>query len=82
MIIISGAVALALLASIVAYADNIYASYSGSGTIEKFDWSEGVSTFAAGMSGGPSGIAIQVPEPVTFLLLGLGGLALISKWGR
>ena len=57
---------------------NLFAAAFDAGTIEKFDSSGNMSVSASGLMG-PVGIAVEIPEPATLLLLGLGGLMLRKK---
>ena len=51
-------IAITLLTSSLTYADNIYVSCLGNGTIEKFDSSGNRSTFASGLNS-PDGLAFD-----------------------
>jgi DNA-binding beta-propeller fold protein YncE len=61
-------------------AGNLFVSdWSGRGSIYEFTPGGACSTFASGLNG-PQFLAFQpVPEPATFLLLSLGGLAIVRK---
>ena len=56
---------------------NLYVANAGDGTIEKFDSSGNGSVFASGLSG-PVGIAIQVPEPSSWILVAVGVCAFLG----
>ncbi len=57
---------------------NLYASNYGNNSIEEFTPGGVASVFASTGLAGPSFIAIQVPEPSTWALVGLGLSALIA----
>lgn len=57
----------------------LYVANNGDSSVVKIDPRGNKSVFASSGVSGPEGIAIQVPDPSTLLLLGLGGLLLRKR---